>query len=119
MAHKLLERKCDDWFTPDESVAKHWSAQRRIAELESTPTCAYLFIRIDGKNYHRNTDYFDRGGRCHDCMIVNKPGNIHHYGCDMERCPRCGNQLISCDCQKEGVAKKLDAVLPFLPVELD
>lgn len=32
---------------------------------------------------------------CHDC---NTPlGGIHHSGCDMERCPICGGQLISCD----------------------
>lgn len=33
---------------------------------------------------------------CHDCGI--KEGNIHHFGCDMEGCPFCGGQLISCGC---------------------
>jgi hypothetical protein len=33
---------------------------------------------------------------CHDCEV--EEGNIHHLGCDMERCPFCGGQLISCDC---------------------
>ena len=23
-----------------------------------------------------------------------KRGEYHHYGCDMERCPKCGSQLI-------------------------
>lgn len=33
---------------------------------------------------------------CHDC---NAPaGGTHHPGCDTERCPRCGGQLISCRC---------------------
>jgi hypothetical protein len=38
---------------------------------------------------------------CHDCGT--KEGQLHVLGCDMERCPFCGNQLISCQC----VYKKL------------
>jgi hypothetical protein len=33
---------------------------------------------------------------CHDCGV--KEGQLHLPGCDMERCPFCGNQLISCRC---------------------
>jgi hypothetical protein len=33
---------------------------------------------------------------CHDCNAA--PGSFHHFGCDMEICPRCGRQAISCDC---------------------
>jgi len=36
---------------------------------------------------------------CHDCGV--KEGEIHKLGCDMERCPFCGGQLISCDCAHE------------------
>lgn len=36
---------------------------------------------------------------CHDCAA--KPGELHHLGCDVERCHRCGYQLISCDCWDE------------------
>lgn len=36
------------------------------------------------------------GHTCHDCGIVR--GGVHHPGCDMERCPRCGGQLIGCGC---------------------
>jgi len=50
------------------------------------------------ERYFRNTTYFDAGERCHDCGILNNPGNVHHYSCDMERCPKCGLQLISCSC---------------------
>ena len=31
---------------------------------------------------------------CHDCDV--DEGQLHLPGCDMERCPFCGGQLISC-----------------------
>jgi len=37
--------------------------------------------------------------RCHDCGAL--PGHYHHAGCDWEQCPRCHEQLISCDCVPE------------------
>lgn len=36
---------------------------------------------------------------CHDCGC--REGEIHEFGCDIERCPFCGGQLISCDCVYE------------------
>lgn len=42
--------------------------------------------------------------RCHDCGI--KPRGIHHQGCDMERCPKCEGQLISCNCDIEGTEEE-------------
>ena len=38
---------------------------------------------------------------CGDCGT--KEGQLHILGCDMESCPFCGNQLVSCEC----VYKKL------------
>jgi len=33
---------------------------------------------------------------CHDCAAVK--GQYHCFGCDVEQCPRCKGQLLSCDC---------------------
>lgn len=35
-------------------------------------------------------------GRCGDCGVLE--GEFHEPGCDMEICPFCRGQLITCDC---------------------
>ncbi len=36
---------------------------------------------------------------CHDCGCYE--GELHERGCDMERCPFCLGQLISCSCSNK------------------
>jgi hypothetical protein len=51
------------------------------------------FPLSDGKEYEPvpNTDE-----KCGDCGTP--PNGFHHPGCDQERCPKCGSQLIACGC---------------------
>lgn len=72
----------------------------------TSDSCTFQGIMINGEIRLRNTEYFDKNQYCHDCGILNKTGNIHHFGCDMERCPKCGGQLISCSCKKGDVWRK-------------
>lgn len=36
-------------------------------------------------------------GPCHDYAAVK--GELHVFGCDVERCPSCGGQLLYCECE--------------------
>lgn len=38
--------------------------------------------------------YGSKYGTCHDCYV--DEGEIHDLGCDMEECPVCGGQAITC-----------------------
>ena len=33
---------------------------------------------------------------CHDCSVIK--GQLHVPSCDVERCPVCGGQVITCEC---------------------
>lgn len=56
---------------------------------------AMLSITYGGENEF-NESYPER---CHDCNC--RVGHLHHPGCDVERCPKCGGQVISCGCAEE------------------
>lgn len=45
---------------------------------------------------HARVPYDDSERPCHDCNVT--VGQFHHPGCDMERCPVCGRQLLMCGC---------------------
>lgn len=66
----------------------------------------------DGKKLESCTEHFEEpSGRCHDCNIVH--GGNHHPGCDVERCPRCDGQLISCGCLDEEADDLIDMAVKY------
>ncbi len=97
-------------------MAEGWP--ERIAEAQHQRT--YL---IEGRHYLRipygdeEVDWGADKQPCHDCAVVK--GQLHVSGCDVERCPRCGGQAISCDCRYEeegssAVSKSRVTVSKFL-----
>src|SRR5690348_9446001 len=49
----------------------------------------------DRVSYGQGPDDFDHP-KCDDCGVAR--GAVHKLGCDLEPCPRCGGQAITCDC---------------------
>jgi hypothetical protein len=70
-------------------------------EMQTAFGCITRRVKIKGKNgVWRCFSPVKASADCGDCNV--KQGKIHHPGCDQERCPSCGGQLISCDCEMEG-----------------
>ncbi len=93
-------------------MAKCKYCNREMLTADGCGCTAYL---VHGKKYPRIKvgdwqDYADRWYwstdddfkskyRCGDCGA--KWGFQHHPGCDLEVCPVCGGQALSCECLDE------------------
>jgi len=72
-----------------------------LLEMTAAPSCDVRVLHVDGEPVGmlawsaRGRRWRDR--RCPDCGVA--PEGFHHLGCDMQRCPLCAGQMISCDCR--------------------
>lgn len=70
-------------------------------EMMTACGCTFGYVRTFSGKYVRRfkvgeEGHIQPGERCGDCGALY--GNYHHPGCDIERCPICAGQLLSCDC---------------------
>lgn len=73
----------------------HWPLQLENAQAKHTYHC-------EGRQQHRvrlgdeEEDWGGARGWCKSCFALK--GEFHVPGCDVERCPFCGDQVVSCGC---------------------
>jgi hypothetical protein len=53
-------------------------------------------IRYGSESEDWGADVGPIRGSCHDCGVAN--GELHVWGCDVERCPACQGEVIFCGC---------------------
>lgn len=61
-----------------------------------------VFLTLEGRDVPRirygdeQSDWKAASVPCHDCRVL--IGEFHVPSCDVEECPVCHDQLISCEC---------------------
>jgi len=69
----------------------------------SLVTAPFERVRYGGETRYADeeTGDIDLPDLCHDCGVLT--GQLHVPGCDMEQCPACDGQAISCGCRHQAV----------------
>jgi hypothetical protein len=74
--------------------------------MDDGTSCSEVPLAIGNSHYmpirwgqERRYDFRILTELCGDCGVGK--GGVHHHGCDLEQCPACGRQLISCGCMDE------------------
>ncbi len=80
-------------------VIKGWPEKLMACQVVTTASIGGIeFERI--KYGEEEDDWGASRGPCHDCAAA--AGQYHYIGCDVERCPLCKGQAISCNCDYDG-----------------
>lgn len=82
------------WW-PDLPHGERWTKViRRSQEVEHLVYYAASCGLVTAPRVRFGAEERDWGPVCGDCGVAE--GQFHVPGCDIERCPRCGAQLITC-----------------------
>lgn len=70
-------------------------------EMTSAASCGIDVLHQDGRpipmvSYGPGLGRRSRRDRCGDCGVARD--GFHHLGCDLQVCPVCGGQMLSCGC---------------------
>jgi hypothetical protein len=93
-------------------VIKGWP--EKIQQAQLLATCRPNGKEMDRVRYGAEEEDWGANERpCHDCYVVK--GEFHVPGCDVERCPLCGGQVLGCDCEWPGHECREPATKPQKP----
>jgi len=71
-------------------------------DMRDAESCGGPLLQVAGEVFERVRFGQESGNRweefdfCPGCNVSH--GGLHHPGCDIEECPRCRTQYLSCDC---------------------
>jgi len=90
-------------------------------EMTTASSCTAVVLHRDGTPIRMipwgKEPGWSARARCGDCAA--KPGGFHHPGCDVQRCPLCEGQMMSCDCRFDEDGSDDDGAQQVLDLFID